>query len=200
MSVSPLALPGAFIIKPFAAEDERGIFYKTFTEDVLAKNGAASKFAEEFFSTNKRGALRGLHYQRGAASQAKLITCMRGRIFDVLVDLRKSSPTYGKHITLELSDKNMHTLFVPHGFAHGFLTLEENSLVVYRADRPYSPADERGIVYNDPKLAIRWPSAETEKPFTFLRPTPNATPSSERIIISPKDAAWPKFDEAEKFE
>lgn len=181
LSWQPLPLGGAFVLKPFAAEDERGIFYKTFVEDALAEIGAQNRFAEEFFSTNRRGSLRGLHYQRGEASQAKLVTCMRGRIFDVIVDLRKSSPTFGKHITLELSDKNMHTLFVPHGFCHGFLTLEEDSLVVYRADRPYSPADERGIVYNDPKLAIAWPQAG-------------------RIIISPKDAAWPKFDDAEKFE
>ena len=181
MSVSPLGLPGAFVIKPFAAEDERGVFFKTFTDEVLAKIGASSRFAEEFFSTNRLGALRGLHYQREEASQAKLVTCMRGRIFDVLVDLRKSSPTFGKHITLDLSGKNLHTLFVPHGFAHGFLTLEDDSIVVYRADRPYSPKDERGIVYNDSKLAISWPVIG-------------------RIIVSSKDAAWPKFDEAEKFE
>lgn len=181
LSWQPLPLEGAFVLKPFAAEDERGIFFKTYTEDALAKIGADNRFAEEFFSTNKRGALRGLHYQRGAASQAKLVTCMQGRIFDVIADLRKSSPTYGKHITLELSGKNLNTLFVPHGFCHGFLTLDDDSLVVYRADRPYSPGDERGIVYNDSLLAIPWPA-------------------TERVIVSPKDAAWPKFDEAEKFE
>jgi len=124
--------------------------------------------------------LRGLHYQSGNGAQAKLVRCIEGEIFDVIVDLRKSSETYGKWASVLLSDKNMLCLFVPKGFAHGYLSLSDSSRVMYKVDAPYSPANETGIRFDDGALKIAWPIKDA--------------------ILSKKDRLLPSFEECEKFE
>jgi len=178
--VEKLLLKGAFLIKPITYPDDRGAFSVLFTDDVLKGNGAGSCFAMEFLSTSKKGVLRGLHYQSGKAAQAKLVRCVEGEIYDVIVDLRKSSETYGKWTAVSLSDKNMLSLFVPKGFAHGYLSMTEISRVMYKVDAPYSPANETGIKFDDESLKIDWPIAAA--------------------ILSKKDRLLPSFKECEKFE
>ncbi|MBU0586844.1 dTDP-4-dehydrorhamnose 3,5-epimerase [Candidatus Micrarchaeota archaeon] len=174
-----LSLEGATLIRPFSAEDERGVFYKFFTKDILKKIGASNCFSEEFMSISKKGVIRGFHYQKSTASQARLVWCPSGSIFDVIVDLRMHSPTFGKWIGLTLSSEKMEVLYIPHGFAHAFQSLEDNTKMLYKTDAPYSKQDERGIIYNDPVLNIFWPIANP--------------------VISQKDLKWPGFKQCEKF-
>jgi dTDP-4-dehydrorhamnose 3,5-epimerase len=176
-----LPLAGAFLLKPSAFEDERGAFHKIFTEPLLAGKGVSTRFSEEFVSISKKGVVRGLHYQRAEFSQARLVWCPRGKAFDVIVDLRKSSKTFGKWSSSILSGKNMHALYVPRGFAHGFLALSANTVMVYQADNAHSPQNERGIIYSDPALGIKWPAAG-------------------KVTLSGKDSKWPPFGQCEKFE
>jgi len=178
--VEKLPLKGAFLIKPIVYPDGRGAFSVLFTDDVLKENGAGNCFAMEFLSTSKKNVLRGLHYQAGKASQAKLVRCVEGEIYDVIVDLRKSSETYGKWASVLLSGKNMLCLFVPKGFAHGYLSLSDASRVMYKVDAPYSPANETGIRFDDADLKIGWPAKDA--------------------ILSKKDRLLPNFKECEKFE
>jgi len=175
-------LEGSFLIRPLHFKDERGDFFKLYTGEVMKSKQAESCFVEEYLSFSKFGVVRGLHYQRGQASQAKLVRCIQGEIYDVIVDLRSSSPTFGKWAGVTLSEKNMLSLYVPRGFAHGFAALSKDSAVLYKADNDYSPKDERGIPYNDGRLAIAWPKQ-------IIKP-----------IVSDKDAKWPSFDQCEKFE
>ncbi len=176
-----LPLAGAYLIKPFAFEDERGSFHKIFTEKLLKGIGVEPRFSEEFMSTSRKGVVRGLHYQRGAFSQSRLVWCPKGEIFDVIVDLRKSSPTFGKWASASISGRNLCAIYVPRGFAHGFLALSKEAKMIYKTDSAHSPENERGIIYNDPRLGIRWPDAG-------------------RITLSKKDSGWPSFDDCEKFE
>ncbi|MFA6328074.1 MAG: dTDP-4-dehydrorhamnose 3,5-epimerase [Candidatus Micrarchaeia archaeon] len=179
-AVEKLPLTGAFLIKPLTYPDDRGAFSVLFTDDVLTQNGAGSCFAMEFLSTSKKGVLRGLHYQTGRSAQAKLVRCIEGEIYDVIVDLRKSSKTYGKWTAVSLSDKNMLCLFVPKGVAHGYLSMTGVSRVLYKVDAPYSPANEAGIRYDDVDLKIDWPVKE--------------------VILSKKDGLLSSFKECEKFD
>jgi len=179
-SIKKLKLKDAFVIEPYFFEDSRGLFHKTFTQELLKSAHASSFFAEEFISTNKKGVIRGMHFQKGKFAQAKLITCLRGKIFDAIVDLRKSSPTFGKFETIELSEKNMFTLYVPAGFAHGYLSIEDNSKVIYRASSPHNAAEEGGIIYSDTTLKLPWPKMN--------------------YTLSEKDKKWPTFENCFKFE
>jgi len=176
-----LPLAGAFLIKPFSFEDGRGAFRKIFTEKLLAGKGVSAHFSEEFVSTSKKGVVRGLHYQRGAFSQSRLVWCPLGKVFDVVVDLRKGSKTFGRWASAILSGENMHAIYVPRGFAHGFLALSDNAMMVYKTDAAHSPQNERGIIYNDSELGIKWPI-------------------SGKITLSEKDSKWPSFEKCEKFE
>ena len=115
------------------------------------------KFIQDNESKSSYGVLRGLHYQKGEWSQAKLVRVIKGRVLDVAVDIRKSSPTFGKHVMVELSEDNKRQFFIPRGFAHGFLVLSEEAIFTYKVDNPYMPAEEAGIRWNDPELAIEWP-------------------------------------------
>ena len=179
-AVEKLPLKDAFLIKPLVYPDDRGEFSVLFTDDVLREIGAGNCFAMEFMSTSKKGVLRGLHYQSGKAAQAKLVRCIEGEIYDVIVDLRKSSKTYGKWTGVLLSDKNMTGLFVPKGFAHGYLSMTGISRVMYKVDAPYCPANETGIRFDDGDLKIDWPIKEA--------------------ILSKKDRLLPSFKECEKFD
>lgn len=176
-----LPLEGAFTINPFLFKDDRGDFAKLFTKDLLASKGAGCEFHEQFTSTSKRGVVRGLHYQKGSFAQARLVWCPRGEIFDVIIDLRRSSPTYGKWASAIISSDKCNAIYVPRGFAHGFMALSEEAHVSYLADNGYSRENECGIIYNDPGLAIEWPM-------------------KEGIMLSEKDGKWGSFDKCEKFD
>lgn len=160
MQFSELPLAGAYHIRLDKREDERGSFYRCFDEAEMHRRGLVSHFAQHSISENlAAGTLRGLHFQREPHAETKLIQCIRGRVFDVIVDLRKDSATYRQHCHVVLSAAEPSMLYVPKGFAHGFLTLEENSHLHYQISEPYSADAAGGIRWDDPKLAINWPQA-----------------------------------------
>lgn len=165
----PTILSGCFEIVPKISRDERGTFIKTFHRDTFAEWGLCADFAEQFHSTSRKGVLRGLHFQTPPAGQAKLITCLDGEIFDAAVDLRRNSPTFGRHILLQLSASNAKVLYLPAGLAHGFYTFSESATVLYSASTIHAPEYDTGI---------RWDSAGI--------PWPDHDP-----IVSPRDKAFP---------
>ena len=130
---------------------------EAWKEEEFNQNIGPVKFIQDNESKSSYGVLRGLHYQKGAFSQAKLVRVIKGRVLDVAVDIRKSSPTFGKHVMVELSEDNKRQFFIPRGFAHGFLVLSEEAIFTYKVDNPYAPTQEAGIRWNDPALAIEWP-------------------------------------------
>ena len=148
------------LIEAKSFPDERGFFMETYKESVFKENGINEKFVQDNFSHSSKGALRGLHYQKEPMAQAKLVKVIRGEIFDVAVDIRKQSPTYGKWVGEILSEKNNKMLYVPQGFAHGFLTLSDDVDVLYKVNNEYSPENDRGILWNDPDIGIDWPNKE----------------------------------------
>ena len=157
------AIPDVIIIEPKVHGDERGYFVETFRADKLEEFlGFKIDFCQDNESKSSRGVLRGLHYQLHPAAQTKLIRVIQGSVLDVAVDIRKNSPTFGKHIVVELSSENKKQLFVPKGFAHGFVVLENDTVFAYKVDNYYSPENDRGIAYNDENLGIDWqvPHAE----------------------------------------
>lgn len=149
-------LPGLKILRPFVFEDERGNFVKPFHEDQLAAHGIKIHIKEEFFSTSSAGVLRGMHFQAPPHSHQKLIYCITGKVLDVVLDIRKDSPTYGRAASFELSARNRHLVYIPKGFAHGFLSLEDASCLVYKTDSVYVPEHDRGILWNS--FGFDWPS------------------------------------------
>jgi dTDP-4-dehydrorhamnose 3,5-epimerase len=151
-------LKGALLVEPAVFEDPRGYFLETYHAGKYAEGGIAGPFVQDNFSHSVRGTLRGLHYQLQHA-QGKLVMALEGRIFDVAVDIRKGSPTFGQWVGAELSGENKRQLYVPPGFAHGFCVLSETADVLYKCTDVYSPDDERGIIWNDPSIAIAWPVA-----------------------------------------
>jgi dTDP-4-dehydrorhamnose 3,5-epimerase len=152
------AVPEVMLIEPKAFGDDRGWFMETYKRSEFEAHGIAVEFRQDNHSRSTgKGVLRGLHYQKDPAAQGKLVRCVVGTIFDVAVDIRKGSPTYGQWVSAELSAENRRMLWVPAGFAHGFCTLTDVSEVVYTATAEYSPAHDRGIRWNDPALGIRWP-------------------------------------------
>ena len=155
----PTRLAGLVRISPRVFQDERGFFLETYRDDEFAAVGVPNEFEQDNHSRSVRGTLRGLHFQIGNG-QAKLVRVARGAILDVVVDLRRSSPTYGSHEAFDLDDVGHNQLYVPIGFAHGFLVLSEFADVCYKVSTRYDPALERGIAWNDPGLGINWPVAE----------------------------------------
>lgn len=150
-------IAGVYIIEPRVFNDARGYFMEAWKEEEFNANVSPVKFIQDNESKSSYGVLRGLHYQKGATSQAKLVRVIKGRVLDVAVDIRKSSPTFGKHVMVELSEDNKRQFFIPRGFAHGFLVLSEEAIFTYKVDNPYTPSQEAGIRWNDPELAIEWP-------------------------------------------
>jgi dTDP-4-dehydrorhamnose 3,5-epimerase len=149
---------GATLITPEASTDERGLFARLFDADDFRRHGLPTEFVQASISQNsRRGTLRGLHYQAEPHGEGKLVRCTAGAVFDVIVDVRPDSSSFGRWQSFELSRGNRLTLFVPPGFAHGFETLADDSEVFYQMTHPHVPAAERGIVWNDPDLAIAWP-------------------------------------------
>jgi dTDP-4-dehydrorhamnose 3,5-epimerase len=155
-------LSGSFVIEPRIFKDQRGFFTETYSKKVFEDNGLKIDFVQDNHSFSKeKGVLRGLHFQKPPYAQAKLVRTIRGSVYDVIVDLRKSSATFGKWIGIELSAENMKMLLVPKGFAHAFCTLEPESVVHYKVDEFYAPQSESGIIWNDPELNINWPFKNT---------------------------------------
>ena len=152
-----LAIPEVILVEAKSFPDERGFFLENFKESDFLKNGIKTRFVQDNFSHSVKGVLRGLHYQKNPKAQAKLVIALRGEIFDVAVDIRKGSPTYGKWIGKILSEKNHKLLYIPEGFAHGFCVLSETADVLYKVTQEYSPEDEMGIIWNDPEINITWP-------------------------------------------
>lgn len=163
-------LNGVFLIKPVVHKDDRGFFVESYSERAFEKNGIKCTFVQDNHSMSvTAGVLRGLHFQKPPHAQTKLVRATKGSILDVVVDMRKTSPTFKQWRAFELSDSNFHMLYVPAGFAHGFCTLVPNTEVQYKVDRFYAPESDSGIRWNDPELAIQWPvqnpvlSAKDEK-------------------------------------
>lgn len=154
----PLDIEGVIEIRPDRFGDDRGFFSETYKRDTYAENGIDAVFVQDNHSLSRqRGVLRGLHYQLPPFAQAKLVRVTRGRVFDVAVDIRKGSPSFGKWVGLELSAEKWNQLFIPAGFAHGFVTLEADTEFLYKVDATYSPQHDRSIRYDDPDIAIEWP-------------------------------------------
>ena len=173
VEIRPLGLDGVVELRPKKFGDDRGFFSEVWSQSALAEAGIDVRFAQDNHSFSKaRGVLRGLHFQLPPAAQDKLVRVSRGSIFDVAIDIRKSSRTFGRWVGLTVSAEAWNQIFVPKGFAHGFVTLEDDTEVLYKASAPYSPDLERSIRYDDPDIAIDWP----------LQGEP---------ILSPKDAAAP---------
>lgn len=157
MKVTPTSLPEVLLIEPQVFGDERGFFFESFNERAFAeKTGIQAKFVQDNHSRSAKNVLRGLHYQI-KQPQGKLVRVISGEVFDVAVDLRKSSPTFGKWASTNLSAENKHMLWVPEGFAHGFLVLSESAEFLYKTTNYYAPAHERCVVWNDPDISIQWP-------------------------------------------
>ena len=182
MEYKETKIKGVFIIEPKVFNDARGYFMEAWKQAEFNEHIGKVDFIQDNESKSSFGVLRGLHYQKGATSQAKLVRVIKGRVLDVAVDIRKSSPTFGQHVMVELSEENKRQFFVPRGFAHGFLVLSEEAIFTYKVDNPYSPQTEAGICWNDPDLNIEWP----------------IDPS--KVQTSEKDLKQPFLKDAEVFE
>lgn len=170
-------LAGVTLIYPQIHPDKRGFFAEVYRTDQLVQFGIRDKFVQENISSSQKGTLRGLHWQSPPHAQAKLVRVLRGKIFDVVVDLRKNSKTFGQWRGFELDAASLRMLYVPEGLAHGFLALEDHTEVLYKVSRYYAAMTERGIAWNDPVLNIEWPKL-------------NQSP-----LVSPKDQRHPRFAE-----
>lgn len=159
------SLPGVLLITHEFARDERGFFAETFREEAFAALGLPH-FVQDNHAGSIKGVLRGMHYQIRPAAIAKLVRCLRGRIFDVAVDIRRSSPTYGKWVGVELCENDGRMLYIPEGFAHGYLALTDHCEVLYKTSGYYAPQYDRGFRWNDPEVAIAWP---IEKPLLSMK-------------------------------
>ena len=150
-------IKGVYVIEPRVFNDARGYFMEAWKQTEFEEHIGEIQFIQDNESKSSYGVLRGLHYQKGAASQAKLVRVIKGRVLDVAVDIRRSSPTFGKHVMVELSEDNKRQFFIPRGFAHGFLVLSDEAIFIYKVDNPYAPQQDAGIRWNDPELGIEWP-------------------------------------------
>ncbi len=177
MKVIETKLKGCYIIEPTIFSDDRGYFYETFNKQKFEKLiGKTVNFVQDNESFSSKGVLRGLHFQKGEYAQAKLVRVLQGAVLDVAVDIRKNSPTFGEHIAVEITAENKKQLFVPRGFAHGFVVLSDTVTFLYKCDNFYNKASEGGIIYNDKTLNIDWKIPQNE------------------LIISKKDAVLPTFE------
>jgi dTDP-4-dehydrorhamnose 3,5-epimerase len=156
MEIISTAIPDLFIIQPKVFEDERGYFYESYSKALFEKNGIDVDFIQDNQSLSQKGVLRGLHFQNPPYAQGKLVRVVKGAILDVAVDIRKNSSTYGQHVLLELNETNKTMFWIPPGFAHGFLTLADDTIFSYKCTNTYHKASEDCILWNDPDLAIHW--------------------------------------------
>jgi dTDP-4-dehydrorhamnose 3,5-epimerase len=175
MKLLETSLKGLYIVEPKVFEDHRGYFFESYNTGVFEKNGIFNQFIQDNQSKSTYGVIRGLHYQLQPKAQAKLLRVLEGVIFDVALDVRKNSPTYGKWFGIELSAENRKQLLIPKGFAHGFSVLSETAVVFYKCDELYAPETESGIIYNDPELNIDWKIPD------------------DKVKVSEKDSKLPTF-------
>ncbi len=182
MDYKETAIKGVYIIEPRVFNDARGYFFEAWKQAEFEEHVGPVNFVQDNESKSSRGVLRGLHYQRGEASQAKLVRVIKGCVVDVAVDLRRSSPTFGQHVMVELSEENKRQFFIPRGFAHGFLVLSDEAIFTYKVDNPYAPEADAGVRWNDPDLAINWPTDGME------------------VLTSEKDLRQPLLKDAELFD
>lgn len=179
MKATETKLEGCFILEPTVFEDKRGYFFESFNQKTFNKlTNTNTVFVQDNESFSSKGVLRGLHYQVGDYAQAKLVRVIKGRVVDVAVDIRKNSKTFGQHIAVELTEKNKTQLFVPRGFAHGFVVLSDTAIFSYKCDNFYNKSSEGGIIYNDKTLNIDWRLPESE------------------LLVSEKDSILPTLDKA----
>lgn len=156
MEFIPLEIPEVLLIRPRIHKDARGAFYEGYRKDLFAQAGISDVFVQNNFSVSQKGTLRGLHYQAEPKAQAKLICVLRGSVLDVAVDIRPGSKTFGKHVAYVLKASSRELLFIPRGFAHGFLALEDETEFMYQVSDYYSPEHDRGLLWNDPEIGIDW--------------------------------------------
>lgn len=175
-------IEGVYIIEPRVFSDARGYFMEAWKQEEFNRHIGRVDFIQDNESKSTFGVLRGLHYQKGELSQAKLVRVIKGRVVDVAVDLRKSSATFGKHVMVELSEDNKRQFFIPRGFAHGFLVLSDEAIFTYKVDNPYAPQAEAGIRWDDPDLGIAWPI------------------DASQVVTSEKDLRQALLKDAEVFE
>jgi dTDP-4-dehydrorhamnose 3,5-epimerase len=173
------SLPEVKLIRLLVHGDERGFFFESYKKSTFIKNGITDDFVQDNHSQSSLGVLRGLHYQLAPMVQAKLVRCVRGRVFDVAVDIRRGSPSFGKWVGYELSEDNKQMLYIPVGFAHGFLTLSDKAELIYKSNNEYSVEHDRGIRFDDPAIGIKWPRL------------------NGALILSPKDEMQPTLANAE---
>lgn len=174
-------IKGVLIVEPKVFDDQRGYFFEAWKKEEFQRHAGPVEFVQDNESKSSYGVLRGLHYQKGDASQAKLVRVIKGRVLDVAVDLRKDSSTFGHHVMVELSDTNKRQLFIPRGFAHGFLVLSDEAIFTYKVDNVYVPEAEASIRFDDPDLAIQWPI------------------DMSKVVTSAKDLRGVAFSDAECF-
>jgi dTDP-4-dehydrorhamnose 3,5-epimerase len=155
-----LQIPEVILIEPSRFEDRRGSFMETYKYSDFSRSGISEHFVQDNYSRSVHGVLRGLHYQKNPHAQGKLVQCIKGKIFDVAVDIRNGSPTFKHWISAELSEENTSMFYIPPGFAHGFLVMSDNADVMYKCTGEYSPEHDRGIIWNDPDIRISWPIPE----------------------------------------
>ena len=182
MEYKETEIKGVFIIEPKVFQDARGYFMEAWKQAEFDEHVGRTVFIQDNESKSSYGVLRGLHYQKGDASQAKLVRVIKGKVLDVAVDIRKSSPTFGQHVMVELSEENKRQFFIPRGFAHGFLVLSDEAIFTYKVDNPYAPQCDAGIRWNDPDLSIEWPIDPAQ------------------VLTSEKDLKQPLLKDAEVFE
>ncbi len=173
-------IEGVVIIEPKLFEDRRGYFFESFSQREFEQNVCDIRFVQDNESSSSYGVVRGLHFQRGCHAQGKLVRVVKGRVLDVAVDIRRHSPTFGRHVAVELTEDNRRQLFVPRGFAHGFSVLSDTAVFQYKCDNYYAPQSEGGIAWNDPTLDIDWRI------------------DSRDIIISDKDSRHPLLCDAQE--
>ena len=172
-------IEGLVIIEPTVFEDDRGYFLESYNKKKFEKAIGKISFVQDNESKSSRGVLRGLHFQKPPFAQAKLVRCIEGRVLDISVDIREGSDTYGEHVTVELTGENKKQVFIPRGFAHGFLVLSESAIFAYKVDNSYAPTHDAGIRWDDSLLNIQWGVSESE------------------VLVSEKDAKLPFFSEFE---
>lgn len=182
MDYKKTKIEGVYIIEPKVFKDARGYFFEAFKKDEFEAHIGKTDFIQDNESKSSYGVLRGLHYQKGDYSQAKLVRVIKGRVIDVAVDIRKSSPTFGQHVMVELSDENKRQFFIPRGFAHGFLVLSPEAVFTYKVDNIYAPQAEASIRFDDPDIGIEWPI------------------EAKDMLLSDKDLKALSLKEAELFE
>ena len=182
MNYNETFIKGVFVIEPKVFNDSRGYFFEAWKKQEFLDHVGKVDFIQDNESKSSRGVLRGLHYQKGAFAQAKLVRVIKGKVIDVAVDIRRSSPTFGKHVMVELSEENKRQFFIPRGFAHGFLVMSDEAVFTYKVDNVYAPQAEAGIRWDDPQLAIEWPVGPGE------------------VLTSEKDLVQPLLKDAEVFE